>query len=114
MAHQDVDFAQRVQRLNRKHAALARGHDTILRADGLLVAAPRRRSRGLSLKAVGLFLVAFVLFKSFMIAAVGPMTYDMRVDRLAAGNVAEAMGAWVLRTEPLSAYLSQQIAAHLP
>lgn len=112
MTHQEIEFHQRVDRLSRKHAALVHGADTFLRADGLLVAAPRRRwsvRPGLSLKMLTLCLLGFVLFKGFLIVAVGPVTYDSRVERLAQGTPAEAIGAWAMQREPVSDWLAQEM-----
>lgn len=109
MVHQEIEFHHRVERLNRKRQALRRGADACLRADGLLIAAPRRRRSGLPLKGLVLCLLVFLLFKAGLIAAVGPVTYDSRVDRLARGTLAEAAGAWVMRREPLSDRVAQEI-----
>ncbi|MGE4326819.1 MAG: hypothetical protein AB7E21_12050 [Pseudodonghicola sp.] len=112
MTHQEIEFHQRVERLSRRHAALVHGADTYLRADGLLVAAPRRRwsgRAGLSMKALALCVLAFILFKGFLIVAVGAVTYDSRVERLAQGTPAEAIGAWAMQREPVSDWLAQEM-----
>lgn len=113
MAHQDLDFGRRVDRLTLKHAALSRGCTTVMRDDGLLVTAPARRRSGLSLQVILLCVVGLFLFKALMFAVVGGATYDERVARLSAGNLAEAAGAWVMQADPLTRGLAAQISTAL-
>lgn len=114
MAYQDTDFDQRIRRLSRRHAQLSRGHATYMRPDGLLVTAPCRRRSYLSLRVILFAVVAFFAFKAFLIAAVGGVTYDARVERLAQGNPAEAVGAWAMQSDRLSELMAQEMARLLP
>jgi len=109
MGMNHLQFEQRVSNIGRKNRALARGYSTRVRPDGLIVARPRRRQVGLSLKSVILFVLAIFAFKGFLIADIGVKTYDERVDRLKTGTIVEQAGAWVMQIDPLSAGIAQQI-----
>jgi len=113
MAHQDLEFSRRVGRLTRKHRAMSRGYVTQMRPDGLLVTAPARRPR-ISLRMVLLLVAAFFAFKALLLAVAGTATYDERVARLEAGTSAEAVGAWIMQSDPLTETLAGQITRLLP
>ena len=114
MAHQDLDFGQRVDRLTRRHRAMSRGYATVLRDDGLLVTAPARRGTGLSLRVIVVCILWLCFFKALLFATVGGATYEDRVSRLAEGNMAEAAGAWVMQADPVTRALGAQIAKLMP
>lgn len=109
MAHQDLDFGRRVDRLTLKHAAMSRGYATVMRPDGLLVTAPAPQRSYLTLRILMLAIVGLFVFKALLFATVGGATYEDRVARLGAGNVAEAAGAWVMQADPLTRGLAAQI-----
>jgi len=56
-----------------------------------------------------LFLGAFVFFKAFLVANLGPQTYDDRLARLNNGTVVEQAGAFVMQADPLTVYAAQKI-----
>ena len=114
MAHQDLEFSRRVVRLTRKHRAMSRGYVTQMRPDGLLVTAPARRRPRISLRLLLLLVAAFFAFKALLLAVSGAATYDERVARLEAGTTAEAAGAWIMQSDPLTETLAGQIARLLP
>lgn len=109
MAHNDMEFDQRMRRLTRKHRAMSRGYATGIRSDGLIVIKPRRFQRRVSLRAVILFVAAFLVFKGFMIASLGATTYEQRVARLQSGTAAERAGAWVMQPDPVAKMVAEQI-----
>ena len=109
MAEYQLRFDQRLNLLARKHKALSRGYVTHMRADGLIVARPRRQASRLPRKAVFLFLLAFLCFKAFLVASLGPQTYDDRLGRLQAGTIIEEGGAFVMQADPVTLYLAKQI-----
>lgn len=102
------DFSQRLHHLGRKHTSMTHGYTTKVGKDGLLIVKPkRRRSRALPLQAVALALFGFFAFKAFMLAAVGPVTYGERLDKLNSGTVIEQGGAWVMGIDPLTKVLAE-------
>jgi hypothetical protein len=96
---------------------MARGYTTTIRPDGLIVARPKRQGSPISGRSVLLFVAAFILFKGFLIASLGPATYDERVARLSVGTPVERAGALTMQIDPLSAYAAdrmRRLIAQLP
>ena len=104
------EFEDRLRRLLRKHRAMSRGYTTRMRADGLIVAKPRRAAPPISGRSILIFLVAFVLFKGFLIANLGNETYDARVARLELGNLTEQAGAFAMQSDPLAELIARKVA----
>jgi hypothetical protein len=109
MGQSHIQFDQRVNNLGRKHNALSRGYVTRMRPDGLIVARPHRKQSRISLKVVFRFLLAFLAFKGFLIASLGPDGYGDRVNKLENGTVVEKAGAFVMQMDPVSNLIAQQI-----
>ncbi|MCF6234540.1 MAG: hypothetical protein L3J36_15805 [Rhodobacteraceae bacterium] len=109
MTNHQLQFEKRLTLLARKHNAMSRGYVMHMRPDGLIIARPKRQSSRLPRKAVILFLLAFFGFKAFLVANLGPQTYDDRVARLQAGTIVEQGGAFVMQADPLTLYLARQI-----
>jgi len=109
LSQEQDQFKKRLRALERKNRAMERGFTTHLRADGLLIVKPKRRGSVISLRAVILFLAAFVLFKGLSLAHVGQVTYDANVAELASGTAVERAGAFVMQTDPLSAYVAHHL-----
>ncbi|MFW8596171.1 hypothetical protein [Cribrihabitans neustonicus] len=104
-------FQARLAQLNRKHAAMAQGCSTQMRADGLIVVKPeppRRRGPGV-LRLLVFAAGGVVLFKGLLMAVLGQATYAERVAGLTKGNLLEQAGAVVMRRDPLSDYLAGKI-----
>ncbi|MEX0316628.1 MULTISPECIES: hypothetical protein [unclassified Ruegeria] len=114
MANRQMPFEQRIQRLTKKHRAMTRGYRAQMRADGLVVMKPRRVRSAAPLRVMVLSLVAFFLFKGFLLATLGATSYDQRVERLNEGTSVEKAGAWVMQADPLSALIAEQIGPFLP
>ncbi|MFT4962554.1 MAG: hypothetical protein ACI92Z_003653 [Paracoccaceae bacterium] len=109
MVQHHLEFDQRVISLGRKRRALSRGYVTRMRSDGLLVARPYRTRPRIPVKALILFVMAFVVFKGFLIANIGSDAYSERVAKLENGTVVEQAGAWVMQSDPVSDMVAQQI-----
>ena len=106
-------FIERLSALGHKHAQLSRGYTTRVGKDGLLVATPKRRQflpgAGV-LKIVMLMLIGFLSFKSFAVAAYGPVTYNERLQKLENGTVIEQIGAKALAIDPVTDAVAQTVA----
>lgn len=109
MDHFDGDFERRRKKLISKHSEMAHGYGYRMNKDGLLVVKPQRSSPRLSWRAVVLFLLAFWLFKGFVIANLGPETYNERVTKLSEGAFFERAGAFVMQIDPASDWIARQI-----
>lgn len=109
MAKQQLMFAQRLNLLARKHEAMSRGYVTRIQPDGLIVAHPRRRPPRLPRPAIFVFLLAFFVFKAFLVASLGSQAYDDRLARLQAGTAMEKGGSFIMQADPLTMFLAKQI-----
>ncbi|WP_170332807.1 hypothetical protein [Ruegeria arenilitoris] len=113
MTGKQLEFDQRVHRLNKKHAKLSRGYRATMRKDGLVVMKPQRVKSAVPLKALmGCFLGLFA-FKVFLLTSLGASAYQYRVDSLAEGTSVEKAGAWVMQVDPVSKFLAAQVSSYL-
>lgn len=100
-------FVKRLKMLGRKHAKMTNGYVTKVGRDGLISVTPKRaRRRGFPIKLVALMLLGFFGFKAFMLAALGPVTYNDRLSKLEGGTVVEQAGATALYIDPITAALA--------
>ncbi len=113
MFREQTEFDHRVDRLSKRHQALAKGYDLRLRADGLLVPKPRRAAPRVPLKALVVFVTGFLLFKGVMLAHIGPEAYQDRLALLQDGTMVERGSVWVLQIDPVSEFVAQQLRPYL-
>lgn len=109
MSGKQLEFDQRVHRLNKKHSKLSRGYRATMRKDGLVVMKPQRVRSAVPAKVLLFTLVGFFAFKAFLLSSLGPTGYQYRVDDLKNGTQVELAGAWVMQIDPLSQFLSVQL-----
>ncbi|WP_237215610.1 hypothetical protein [Ruegeria lacuscaerulensis] len=114
MTGKQLEFDQRVHRLNKKHAKLSRGYRATMRKDGLVVMRPQRVQSAVPAKVLLMCLVGFFAFKTFLLASLGPSAYEYRVDSLSQGTSVEQAGAWIMQIDPISAFLAAQVSSYLP
>lgn len=110
-ASQYDEFDRRMRRISRRHSKLSQGYVTAVNDDGLVVAKPQRRGNGAMLRGLLIIAVIVVLFKGFLHAQLGAAGYQDRVDALAAGNVAEQAGAYVMTADPLTLWISNKVVS---
>ena len=105
-----VKFNKRLRDIDRKHSKLSRGYVQLVERDGLLVPVARRQSRrGFPFKGLLLILTGFLVFKGFLLAHLGHITYMDRVEKLAGGTTLEQAGAWAMTADPVTLWIAQQI-----
>ncbi|WP_293573336.1 hypothetical protein [Phaeobacter sp.] len=110
MGEQSNSFYARLDRLERKHEAMAsRGYTARVRADGLVVVKPKRIQSRISGRSLILFVAAFFLFKGFLLATLGFGSYDFRVAQLREGTALERAGAFVMERDPVSQFIAEKI-----
>lgn len=102
-------FGKRVTYLNCKNTLMAKGYYTTIRNDGLIVAHPVKRDFGFPWKIVTLLVVLFFGFKALTLSAIGPGTYQIRLNTLKNGTVIEQAGGWVLGLDPVTLAISAKI-----
>ncbi|MFY0311191.1 hypothetical protein ACFMBG_14975 [Leisingera sp. D0M16] len=106
--HRD-QFQARLKQINRNHEAMSGGYTAKLRPDGLLVVKPHRVQSRISARTLIFFTAAFLLFKGFLMAALGFGSYDERVQTLAGGSGLERAGAFIMQADPVSVFVAQKI-----
>jgi len=107
----DVSFSSRVNKIDRQHRKMSRGYVRLVERDGMLIPVPDRRSRR-TFPYTGLMvtIVAFLTFKGFLLAYLGPITYTGRIEKLAEGGIGEQIGAWVMASDPIATWIAAQFA----
>ena len=103
-------FNKRLQDIETRHKRRASGFVRLEERNGILMPVERVRvRRGLPVRGIVLALLAFLVFKGFLLAHLGALTYVDRVARLEAGNVVEQMGAWAMRPDPVTLWVADQL-----
>lgn len=112
MVETHEDFAHRLNTLGRKHEKMTRGYTTKIDNNGILVATPKK-TRHLPgagmLKLVMLILIGFLTFKSLVLAAFGPVTYNERLSKLESGTTIEKVGAKALAIDPVTEAVAKTV-----
>lgn len=108
-------FVNRLEMLGEKHAKMTRGYGTKISTSGLIVIEPKeeRRNWAFPVKLVMMALLGFLGFKVFMLATVGPETYNDRLAKLENGTIIEKAGAFALAVDPLTAILAEKAVTKL-
>jgi len=109
MVENQLQFDQRLRQLDRKYRAMSHGFTTRIRSDGLIVVQPERARFRVPIKPLLVFIIAVIAFKGFLIANLGPATYDDRVAKLRSGTIVEQAGAFIMQSDPASHYIAGQI-----
>lgn len=104
-----TQFDHRLRDLGRKHAAMANGYTPKVRADGLIVIQPKRKNAFMPFKFAMFAIAALLMFKTFLLAAVGPDAYSDRLGKLETGTVFEQAGAWAMQIDPATQYAAGMI-----
>lgn len=113
MADVHQGFRARLRRIDLKHARLDRGYVGRIRDDGLIVFKPKRRMPTIPLRGLLYLVLGFVFFKAVLVAHLGAITYQERLDALAAGNPLERAGAYVMHPDPVTGLLAGYVAQAL-
>lgn len=104
-------FANRLERIERGHRNLNGGYVKLEERNGLLVPVKKVRSRrGFPWRGLFLVLLTFMLFKATLLAYVGPVSYVDQHAKLENGSFVERMGAWAMRPDPATVFLSGKVA----
>ncbi|MAM62578.1 hypothetical protein [Maritimibacter sp. UBA3975] len=105
------NFEHRVQRIERGHRNLSSGFVKLEERNGLLVPVKKVRSRrGFPWRGLFLVLVVFTLFKATLLAYLGPISYIDQHAKLEQGSIVEQAGAWIMRPDAATVYLSGVIS----
>lgn len=107
------NFAERLSRINKHHAQIARGHVTTVNKDGLIVVKPRRQVHRFPWRGLMFTLALVMVFKGAIFMSLGQEAYDLRVENLRAGTFVEQMGAFVMQADPATIWISEFFASFL-
>lgn len=106
---QQLEFADRLQKIDRNHRKLARGYEVALNEDGLIVARPRIQGLTLPYRSVFVILALLMVFKVGLFAFLGADSYQQRVDQLRAGTPIEQIGSFALKADPLTVWMAENV-----
>lgn len=104
-----IQFSQRLRRIDRHHRKLARGYVASINHDGLIIARPRRQTSLFPMRGLFLCLLTLLAFKGFLFAQLGQTSFDERVARLQSGTIVEKMGAFAMQADPATVWIAEQI-----
>ena len=113
MTGKQLEFDQRIHRLNKKHAKLSRGYRATMRKDGLVVMKPQRVKSAVPAKLLLICLLGLFAFKVFLLTSLGTAAYQFRVESLSQSTAVEKAGAWVMQIDPVSEFFATQIRSFL-
>lgn len=106
-----IRFEKRVRSIETQHARMGSGYVRMVERNGILVpTSPVRTRRAVPLRGLVLALGVFLVFKALLFVHLGPITYVDRVSKLESGNVVEQVGAWAMRADPVTLWISDQLA----
>lgn len=112
MVETSENFADRLGKLSKKHERMTHGYTTKIGKDGLLVVTPKKRRvvpGGTGVKVFLMVVVCFIGFKTFTLAAVGPVTYNERLSKLENGSMIEKAGAKAMAIDPVTEALATSV-----
>ena len=104
-----VDFDKRVRSIARKNRQLARGRKTYVDEQGVIRQKPTRQRSAIPYKAVALFALGFIAFKSLVLASDGLEDYNKRLALLETGTMFEKLGAWALQIDPVTEFVGTKL-----
>lgn len=105
-----LEFGERINRIDRTHRKLAKGYVTSVNHDGLIIARPHRQSSRLPLRGLFLSLLVLLTFKGFVYAQIGATAYQDRVELLANGTIVEQIGGYAMYADPVTLWIAGQFA----
>ncbi len=108
---QQIQFAQRVRRIERERRRLARGYVTRLNSDGLLINKPRSPVRFPVVPVVFLCLATILALKVLVMLRIGEQDYNARVAHLLNGSRMEQLGAYVMYADPVTVTVARMVAS---
>lgn len=104
-----ANFSARLREIDQRHKRLASGYVRLEERNGLLVPVEGvKLRRGSPLRGITLALGMFLVFKGFLLAYLGPVTYTDRVGALDGGSIVEKAGGWIMQADPVTHFIAAQ------
>lgn len=110
-ASQYDEFDRRVRRISRRQTRLSHGYVTTVTDDGMIVAKPKRKRNGTTLRALAMLVLVLMMFKGVLHGRLGAAEYESRIATLASGSIIEQAGAVVMSADPLTVLISDQVSS---
>lgn len=107
------NFESRLARLDKIHAAGGAFEATGALGRSYFDSVREKERKSFPIRGLALFFSGALLFKAAIFAQAGAVVYNQRVEMLAQGNIAEQVGAWVLKADPVTQALGGLLAAVL-
>lgn len=104
-----VKFDKRLRDIERRHRRAAAGYVRLEERNGVLIPVEtvrNRQHRRFSPRVLLMILAGFLLFKGVVLANIGPIAYNARLDTLANGHWAEQIGAWVMYPDAITLWIA--------
>ena len=105
----DMNFGQRLRKIDQNHRKLAQGYVASMNEDGLVVAQPRKQSRGGATRGVFFCLLLLLAFKGVLLSQMGEVAYGEKVTQLSNGTMLEKAGSYAMAADPLTVLIANQI-----
>ncbi len=105
-----LQFGQRLRRIDRNHRKLANGSITSMNHDGLLIARPLPTDLRLTWRGVAYIVLTVMAFKIFLFAQIGAVAYQERVVELQNGSIAAQFGAYAMAADPITVSFANAIS----
>ena len=114
MTSADTDFSRRLEHIATRRGSMKHGIQYQVKEDGTVVATHRRSRSAFPIGSIATLLVGAVLFKAFLFMSLGQATYEQRFSILETGSPVEKIGAIVMKADPATIWIVDQIEALLP
>jgi len=99
MALAQVPFEKRLSRIVKNHRRMANGVVHSVNSNGLIVSRPKIYNPRFPLRGLLMLVATAFLFKGYIYATLGAVTYGDRVGDLASGTLIEQAGAWIMQAD---------------
>ncbi len=108
-----IQFGNRLRRIDRVHRSLAAGYVTTVDESGLIVARPERKGSHQIARSLFFCLLILMAFKAVLYAKIGDESYRESILMLQNGTVVEQFGAYVMTADPVTVRASRIIGGAL-
>ncbi len=106
MTSQKRAFENRVGKLKNQHAALRKGKAVGVPKNRIGTSSHPNMGLGLPITSLVLIVVAFVLFKAYAFAQMGPQDYEARLEDMRSDNMLGQAGAFLFQADYVTEALS--------
>ena len=102
MSLTDNGFETRLRNVQRTRSRMVNGYVSKVGSDGLIVFRPKRRQAHFPWRGLALLIFGVFLFKGLILAQLGDVAYENRVQSLQQGSVLEQVCAGMMFVDPLT------------